>query len=163
MTLTRNQFFVLLFALIIGPFIAHKAIWIFFSERTAGRVLFKGRTIEVQGTSDHYVVKYGVGYDSLFFNTADALAMQKGSIVPVLYQKNDPADACVNSLTGIWLTTIIYALFPFLVLVVLYCTPERFEPLIPRNAKIKIGREPFLKILPPIQPGDRSSAGTDEQ
>lgn len=149
MTLTRNQFFILLFIVMIGPFIAHKAIWVFLSERTAGRVLFKGRTIEVQGTSDHYVVKYGVGHDSLFFNTADAFTMQKGSIIPVRYQKNDPVDACVNSLAGIWLTSFIYALFPLLVLTVLYCTPERFEPLIPRNSKIKIGKKPFLKILLP--------------
>jgi hypothetical protein len=147
MRLSRNSFFVLLFIVFIGPLIANKIIWIFLSEKTFGRVLFKGRTIEVQGTSDHYVVKYRVGKDSLFLNTADALDRQKGAIVPVRYQKKSPDDAYVNDLIGIWLTASIYALFPLLVLIVLYCTPERFDPLIPRNSIIEIGRKPFLKII----------------
>jgi hypothetical protein len=149
MRFSRSSFFVLLFVVLIGPLIANKVIWIFFSEKTYGRVLFKGRTIEVQGTSDHYVVKYRVDKDSLFLNTADVLDRQKGAIVPVRYQKKSPGDACINDFIGIWLTTSVYALFPLLVLIVLYCTPERFDPLIPRNAIIEIGRKPFLKIIHP--------------
>ena len=147
MQLNRNKFFLLIFIIFIGPFVAYKIIWIIRSQKTMGRVLFRGRTIEVQGTSDHSVIKYSVGNDSLFFNTEDDLEMKKGEIVPVLYQKNNPTDACIDNFTGVWIGTMVYALFPLLIILVLYLTPQRFDPIIPRNAKIVFGKKPFIKII----------------
>jgi hypothetical protein len=146
--LSRNQFFILLFIIFIGPFIAYKTIWIITSEKTMGRILFRGRMIEVQGTSDHSVIKYKAGKDSLFFNTEDDLEMKKREIVSVLYQKNNPSNACVNNFAGVWLGTLIYALFPFLIILALFFTPQRLDPIIPKKSKVVFGKSPFVKIIP---------------
>jgi hypothetical protein len=50
----------------------------------------------------------------------------------------------------IWGASMAYALWPLLVLVVLFLTPERLDPLIPKKSKIILGIRPFLKIIPPI-------------
>jgi len=147
MRLSRNQFFTGLFVLFIGPFVLYKIIWIARAEKTMGRVLFRGRTLEVQGTSDHNVIKYKVGRDSLIFNTVDDLEMTNGEMVSVLFQKNAPSDACVNDFAGLWLGTTIYALFPLLIILVLFFTPDKFDPLIPKHASIVLGRNPLIKII----------------
>jgi len=51
--------------------------------------------------------------------------------------------------------TMVFALFPFLVLFVLYLTPDNLDPLIPRKSKILIGIRPFIRIIPP-NPGNAS-------
>jgi hypothetical protein len=147
MVLSRNRFFLVLFLIFIGPSIAYKVIWIATAQRTNGRVLFRGRSIETQGTSDHSVIKYKADRDSLIFNTSDDLEMDKGEIVAVLYQKGDPASACVNNFAGLWLGTAVYMLFPFLIIVVLYFTPDKFDPLIPKNARIVLGKKPIIQII----------------
>src|SRR5215467_3680341 len=45
--------------------------------------------------------------------------------------------------------TFVYALFPLLVLFVLYTTPDRLDPVIPKHAKILIGIRPFMKLIRP--------------
>jgi hypothetical protein len=50
-------------------------------------------------------------------------------------------------MTG-WVPTLIYSLFPLLNLLVLYLTPERFDPLIPKKSTILLGIKPFIKIIP---------------
>jgi len=41
----------------------------------------------------------------------------------------------------------VYSLFPLLVWLVLLLTPKRFDPLVPRGAKILIrGRWPFVSL-----------------
>jgi hypothetical protein len=42
----------------------------------------------------------------------------------------------------------VFALFPLLILLVLFCTPRRFDPLIPRGSRILLGWKPFLEIIP---------------
>lgn len=85
--LSRNQFFFLLFALLIGPFITYDLVW---------------------------MVTIGPGW---FI----------------------PAE--------IWVSTIVFALYPLLVLLVLFLTPDRFDPLIPRKAKILLGGRSMIKVL----------------
>jgi hypothetical protein len=46
-----------------------------------------------------------------------------------------------------WDGTLVFALYPFLVFLILLLTPDRFDPLIPRNSKILVGIRPFIKIL----------------
>jgi len=89
--LSRNQFFLLLFALLIGPFITYDIVWM--------------------------------------VNTAIAIG---GWRLPF----------------EIWGSTLIFALYPLLVLLVLFFTPEKFDPLIPRGSKILLGFRPFIRILP---------------
>lgn len=47
----------------------------------------------------------------------------------------------------IWGAALVFSLFPLLVLLVLYLTPDRLDPVIPRKSKILIGIHPFIKIV----------------
>jgi hypothetical protein len=44
--------------------------------------------------------------------------------------------------------TMVFALYPFLTTFVLFFTPDRFDPLIPRRSTIVLGIRPFIRILP---------------
>ncbi|HVV04008.1 MAG TPA: hypothetical protein VHC96_07270 [Puia sp.] len=85
--LSRNQFFLLLFALLIGPFITYDLVWMF---------------------------KTGSGW-----------------FIP----------------SEIWVSTFVFALYPLLVLLVLFLTPDRFDPLIPHKAKILLGGRSLIRVL----------------
>ncbi len=47
----------------------------------------------------------------------------------------------------VWRATLVFSLFPMLVLLVLFLTPERLDPLIPWKSKILIGKHPFIQIV----------------
>lgn len=47
----------------------------------------------------------------------------------------------------VWGAAVVYSAFPLLVLLVLYLTPERLDPVIPRRSKVLIGVNPFIKIV----------------
>jgi hypothetical protein len=87
--LGRNQFFLLLFFLFLGPFITYDLIWL--------------------------------------INWAP------------LAQWRIPS--------GIW-RNIIFAIYPLLVLLVLFFTPDRLDPLIPKKSKVLLGFKPFIRVLP---------------
>ena len=90
LTLSRTQFFFLLFTVFIGPFVSYDLTWLVTSGPTAGW--------------------------------------------------NIPLD--------IWAPTVVYSLFPLLILLVLLLTPERLDPLIPAKSKVLLGIRPFIKIIP---------------
>jgi hypothetical protein len=48
-----------------------------------------------------------------------------------------------------WEAGLVFAIFPMLLLAVLFLTPDRYEPLLPRRAKIWLGRKPLISIIPP--------------
>ncbi len=48
----------------------------------------------------------------------------------------------------VWGNSIAYALWPSLILLVIFLTPEKFEPLIPKKSRILLGKKPFIKIIP---------------
>ena len=95
LTLSRNQFFVLLFTIFIGPFVSYDLVWLVTSGPTAGW----------------------------------------------------------NIPLHIWAPTVVYSLFPLLILLVLLLTPERLDPLIPVKSTVLLGIRPFIKIIP--KPIDR--------
>lgn len=49
---------------------------------------------------------------------------------------------------NVWGASFVYSLFPLCILLVLFFTPERLDPLIPRKSKVLIGIRPFIKIVP---------------
>ena len=58
-----------------------------------------------------------------------------------------PSDARIDIPTSIWGDTLAWALYPFLVILVLYLTPQRLQPLIPEKAHIRLTiKRPFIKI-----------------
>jgi hypothetical protein len=87
--LNRNQFFILLFLIFIGPFLGFNILWI------------------------------DANWQSARWN------------IPFT----------------IWGNTVAYALWPLLILLVIFLTPENLDPLIPRNSLILLGRNPLIKIV----------------
>jgi hypothetical protein len=90
LTLSRNQFFVLLFTIFIGPFVSYNLAWLVTSGPAAGWKI--------------------------------------------------PLD--------VWAPTVVYSLFPLLILLVLLLTPKRLDPLIPAKSKVLLGIRPFIKVIP---------------
>lgn len=86
--LYRSQFFLLLFILLIGPFIAYDLVQVTHTTLIAGKIPLR-----------------------------------------------------------IWAGPLIFALFPLLTLLVLFLTPERYDPLLPRGARIMLGFRPFIRVL----------------
>lgn len=147
MILTRTQFFLVLSIALLGPFYVPRLLWLARTRSTTGKVWFVGHTLELQGDiSRHLVILFKVGGDSFHFNGGGHLKV--GDPVPVRYNKNRPDDARIDTISGIWEDVLINSLFPELVLVILIITPERFDPLIPRKARIRLGIKPFIKIIP---------------
>jgi hypothetical protein len=147
MTISKNKFGLLLFFIFIFPFLLHKMIWLINSKKTTAEMCFMGRTLEVQGTSDHAVLRFTSGGKKVFFNANFELDLKPGAIVYIRYQKNDPTDARVNSFTSIWLDTFLYIIPQLLILSILFFTPGKWDPLIPANAKIAFGRKPLIRII----------------
>jgi hypothetical protein len=90
LTLSRSQFFLLLFTIFIGPFISCDLAWLVTNGPKAGWT------------------------------------------IPL----------------NVWAPTVVYSLFPLLILLVLLLTPERLDPLIPAKSKVLLGIRPFIKIIP---------------
>jgi hypothetical protein len=148
MTFTRLQFFFILFAIVIGPFLVYKIIWLANSKKTNGRIYFMGSTLEVNGAvSSHLVIIFKASKDSITFNTIPNLSFKTNEPIPVRYQKDDPWDARVDVPDRIWGDTLVYALAPLLILFVLFMTPDRFDPILPRKSKIIIGKKPFIRVV----------------
>jgi hypothetical protein len=150
MVFTKFQFFILLFAILIGPLLIYKLIWLANSKKTYGSIYFMGHDLELNGSvSSHLVILFKIGKDTFTFNTLSDLPFKNNEPVPVRYQKNDPSDAKVNLPDRIWGDTLVYSIAPVLLLLVLFLTPDRFDPLLPGKSKILIGGKPWIKIISP--------------
>ena len=149
MILSRNQFFLLLLILLVAPFYIYKIVWLTNSRQATGLAWFMGHTLELQGNiSQHLVVLFKAGRDSVTFNAGDNYGFRVGDRVPVRYQKSDPSDVRLDIPVAIWGDTLVDSLLPELVLLVLFLTPDRFDPLIPWNTRVRLGLKPFIKIIP---------------
>jgi len=147
MLLRRNQFFLLLLLIFVVPIVAYKICWLARSEKSWGIVCFTGHTLETTGVSQHPVIWFKAGKDSIFFNGNSNVSFRKGELVPVRYHKDAPRDARIDSPLSIWGDTLAWALLPFLVILVLYLTPQRLQPLIPAKTNIRLTiKRPFIKI-----------------
>jgi hypothetical protein len=149
MTLTRTQFFVLIFLLFIAPFYFYKCFWLARSSKAVGQLKFIGHTLELQGISSHPVILFKAGNDSIFFNGNVKLEQKPGDYIPIRYQTHNPTDARINTFLSIWGDSIMYSLWPLLVFLVLALTPERMGPIIPRHSKIILGKKSLIHIIPP--------------
>src|SRR5580704_7955034 len=121
MTFSRNQFFILLVCIFIGPFIVYKTVWLANAKSTTGAVYFMGHTLELNGgISSHIVIKFKVNEDSIMFNEDPSLGYNRGDAVPVMYQKNDPSNVIVNLPSRVWGDVFVYTLAQALILLILY-------------------------------------------
>ena len=150
MVFSRNQFFLLLFAISIMPFFAYKLLWLATTRKTDGIVYFigHGNLGSVLGISTYPVIQFKAGRDTVEFNGNINLDVKPGDPVSVRYQKNDFSDAKINTPICIWGDTMAYAFFPMIVLLIIFFIPERFDPIIPKNSRIILGKKPFIRIIP---------------
>jgi hypothetical protein len=147
MVLSRTQFFLVLSIALLGPFYVPRLFWLAHSRTATGKVWFVGHTLELLGDiSSHRVILFKAGGEPFFFNAADR-HFEVGDPVPLRYNINHPADARINTASGIWEDVFINSLLPELVLVILFITPGRFDPLIPWKARVRIGIKPPIKII----------------
>jgi hypothetical protein len=149
MLLSRNIFFILLMCIFVLPQTGYKLYWLARSQRTMGVFCFTGHTPTSLGVSSHPVILFSIGKDSIFFNGNSNLNLAPGSPVPVRYQKGNPSEARINNTLSLWGDTVAWSLYPFLVILVLYLTPSRLDPLIPPGAHIRLDNQsPFIHIIP---------------
>lgn len=47
----------------------------------------------------------------------------------------------------VWGGTLVFVQFPVLIWLVIALTPDRFDPLLPKGAKVLLGWRPFISIL----------------
>jgi hypothetical protein len=47
----------------------------------------------------------------------------------------------------VWGGTLVFMQFPFLIWLVIALTPDRFDPLLPKGAKVLLGWRPIISIL----------------
>jgi hypothetical protein len=148
MTLSRNTFFLLLFIVSVSPFVIWKLIWLSRTDTTVGKVWYMGHTLELHGDiSSHLVILFFAGKDSITFNTPGDLPFKIGDPVPVRYVRDNPSDAVYNTALSIWGNTGALAIWPILVLLVLYFIPKSMDPLIPRKSKVRLSRRKIIEIV----------------
>ena len=142
MILSKNQFFAILFAALLTPFLVYKLAWLSGTLATTGKMRFMGKSISGQITSVYPVISFLAGNDTIWFNGSDN-ELAPGATVPVRYRKDNVHDARINSLAGIWMDAIIIAGIPTIMLLLIYLHTEIF----PRGTRFIIGRKPFILVL----------------
>lgn len=142
MLLGKHPFFFLLLGLIITPFAISKIVWFTTTEKTMGRVVGIGHESGMSlGISSYSLVEFSKGNEIISFHGGEE-NLKEGDMVAVRYPKTNPEDAKLDT----WLTTLESLAFMYVLLIlwgVLYIMPDLF----PRNAKIMVGKKPFLKII----------------
>ena len=150
MLLSRSRFFFLLFLLLPGPFLGPKLFWLAASRRTVGRVYFTGGVLDnFGGTSKYLVVRFPVEKDTVEFNSNLYFRWPDDTPVMVRYSRFDPSDARLDVPVCIWGDTLVNVLLPLGIWLILFLTPNRFDPLIPWGAKLQLRwRWPFIRVIP---------------
>ncbi len=49
---------------------------------------------------------------------------------------------------AVWGASLAYGCWPALIIMIVFFTPEKLEPLIPKDSTILLGTKPFIKIIP---------------
>ena len=145
MILSRNSFFLILLCIFLLPLPLYKLFWLAGSRETTGTLYFigHGNLGSVLGISTYPVIWFLSGKDTIFFNGNVNIPLKPEEKVSVRYQRNDPSDAKVNTVSCIWGDTLAYEFGPFLIFLIVFFHPD----LIPKKAKILIGKKPFLKFV----------------
>jgi hypothetical protein len=145
MIIPRRVFFMILFVAVVVPWCVPKMIWIAGSAKTTGIMEFVGHGDlgSALGMSTYPVIKFEVGDRIFHFNGSRNVPLKKGEKVDVLFQKDNPGDAMINSFATIWGQTIAYAMGPLLVYLVLLVSPG----VIPWRARLKIGWPSIVQVV----------------
>lgn len=149
MLISRGWFFGWLFLLLPGPFLAPKLFWLACSRRTVGRVYFTGGVLDpISGTSKYLYIRFPVGGDTVEFKSNLYFRWRDDTPVMVRYSRLDPADARIDMPVCVWGDTLVRLLLPLGIWLVLFLTPNRFDPLIPWGAGVQLRlQRPFIRII----------------
>src|SRR5579862_1028179 len=125
MILSRNQFFLALFLIVAAPFLATKLFWLLNSKKTKGVMAFISHADwgSATGMSTYAVIDFSAENQMFSIRSEISTDLKRGEAVPILCQKGNPNDAVVNDFMNIWVGTLSYAIFPELVIIVLFIMP----------------------------------------
>ena len=145
MIVSRNTFFLILFILINLPIPLYKLVWLATSKETTGTMYFlgHGNLGSVLGISTYPVIWFKTGHDTIYFNGNVNIPLKEGEQVSVRYQKNNPADAKINTFSCIWGDSLAYELGPLLIFIIVFFHPD----LVPRKSRILLGTKPIIKFV----------------
>ena len=144
MTIRRNYFFLLLFSVLIVPFMAHKIIWLARSEKTNGTMSFIGKTFSGQMDHVYSVIWFMHGKDTIWFNGRNNIFFEEGEAVPIRYQRSHPADAKLDVFLAIWGDTLVYGGIPVLIVFAIFIHPE----IIPYRRRLRLlFKKPFIEVI----------------
>lgn len=152
MTLTRNQFFLLLFLLIAVPFLGERFLWLARSRKAEGVMAFisHGDIGSAMGMTTYSVIDFPANNQRYSVKSKLNLNLKEGQTIPVRYQPSNPDDAIVDDFYNIWMWTIAYSAFPLLILLGIYLLPDRLDSPFPRNQTMLIGGRPFFRLQPAV-------------
>jgi hypothetical protein len=144
MLLTKNEFFALLFAVVLTPFLAYNTIWLAGTQKTEGKVQGIGQRMGMNlGKSTYALVSFQTATDTVWFQGLDEHYRQ-GDRVPVRYRKSNPTDVRVATFLSLWGDVLAYAFIPLMVVVVLYFSPD----VVPKRAMVWVGKKPLIRVIP---------------
>jgi hypothetical protein len=145
MILSRNSFFLLLFALINLPIPLYKLFWLAGTKETTGTMYFNGHGNlgSVLGISSYPVIWFKAAKDTIYFNGNVNIPLKPDEHVSVRYQRSNPSDAKVNTFTCIWGDTLAYELGPFLIFWIIFLHPD----LVPKRSKIILEKKKGIKFI----------------
>lgn len=144
MIIQRTHFFLVLFGILIIPFLTQKIVWLAGSKKVDGIMSFVGKKYAGQMVYTYSVIWFKVGCDTIWFNGRNGILFEEGQRVPVRYQENDPEDARLNMFLAIWGDTLVYAGMPVLVLLIVFLHPQ----IVPYRSKIRMNtNRPFIEVV----------------
>jgi hypothetical protein len=145
MVIRRTIFFLLLFLLIVTPFLAGKLWWLAHSRKAEGVLFLEGKgEAGDQMPLNYTLICFRLGKDTIWFNGLGNLHLPEDTRLPVRYQTANPYDARVNIFEGIWGDTVVYAGIPVLMLVAVFLHPL----VVPRRKKVLLTlKKPYVRII----------------
>jgi len=147
MVFSKNAFFFLLFLLLTLPFLLPNLMWLMRSQKTTGKVEGIGTAGGISLGRDTYAyISFEANRDTFYFQGMDD-NFAPGDIVPLRYQKNNPEDARVATFYSLWGKTIAYCGAPLIFWIICFFAPD----IVPKRSKIRVGKKPFLKVIPPAK------------
>ncbi|MEP6750822.1 MAG: hypothetical protein ABJB86_24015 [Bacteroidota bacterium] len=143
MRFSKSTFILLLAVIFVLPFFIHRLIWLYNAVPSTGTMCFMGKSLNGQFSSEYPVIRFSSnGHDTVFFNGREGMEFTRAAVVPVLFQKKNPADARINFFSAIWMDTFINAAIPLVILIIVFLHPD----LIPRRSIIIIGKKPLIQF-----------------
>ncbi len=145
MVIRQITLFISIFLLYSTPIILPKIIWLSQSRKTNGIFSFEGKGSAGERIQLSYsFIHFKYGNRIIWFKGLGNMHLKEESVVPVRYQKNDPADAIVDTFYGIWGAVVVYGGEPLVILICIFLHRGIFPP----GSRILITlKKPYLSII----------------